>query len=381
MKVFANYGWFFAKIPNDLAARALSADAGVTRADYFDQSLTHPVPDGVSAAGTTVHLRFAGLNASQFDPKARSTYSTETLVGWQWEAAPGLSVGANYQRRRYGRVLEDIGTAPLVAYLLSPESLSSVEYFVTNPGTNTPVTNPFSSAISFDNPVHEYDAVTLSADKRFSGGWSVQSSYQWSRLWGNFEGFFRNDNGQSDPGITSLFDFPTNDPTYVSLGAPLGFRGDIRFLGAAGNGPLPNDRTHTVKLSGQRQFGFGLNAGVNFVLQSGAPLTAMAANPVYDSAGEIPETPRGAGMQTEQGFRTRTPWQTSTDVHADYGFKLGGTRRIVALIDAFNLFNQQRVAAYDYYTEIGFQVPNPNFGRVIAYQNPRTIRLGARFEF
>jgi outer membrane receptor protein involved in Fe transport len=86
-------------------------------------------------------------------------------------------------------------------------------------------------------------------------------------------------------------------------------------------------------------------------------------------------------MQTEQGFRTRTPWQTSTDVHADYGFKLGGTRRIVALIDAFNLFNQQRVAAYDYYTEIGFQVPNPNFGRVIAYQNPRTIRLGARFEF
>jgi outer membrane receptor protein involved in Fe transport len=115
MKVFANYGWFFAKIPNDLAARALSADAGVTRADYFDPNLTQPVPDGVPAAGTTVHLRFAGRSASDFDPNARSTYSTETLVGWQWEAAPGLSLGLNYQRRRYGRVLEDIGTAPLVA--------------------------------------------------------------------------------------------------------------------------------------------------------------------------------------------------------------------------------------------------------------------------
>ena len=33
--------------PNDLAARALSADAGVTRADYFDAALTQPVPDGV----------------------------------------------------------------------------------------------------------------------------------------------------------------------------------------------------------------------------------------------------------------------------------------------------------------------------------------------
>ena len=35
-KLFGNWGRFFAKIPNDLAARALSADAGVTRADYFD---------------------------------------------------------------------------------------------------------------------------------------------------------------------------------------------------------------------------------------------------------------------------------------------------------------------------------------------------------
>ena len=39
MKLFANYGRFFAQIPNDLAARALSADAGVSRADYFDAKL------------------------------------------------------------------------------------------------------------------------------------------------------------------------------------------------------------------------------------------------------------------------------------------------------------------------------------------------------
>ena len=35
-KLYANWGRFFAKVPNDLAARALSADAGVTRADYYD---------------------------------------------------------------------------------------------------------------------------------------------------------------------------------------------------------------------------------------------------------------------------------------------------------------------------------------------------------
>jgi outer membrane receptor protein involved in Fe transport len=383
MKLFANYGWFFAKIPNDLAARALSSDAGVTRADFFDANLTNPVQEGTLAAGTTVHLAFAGLSPSTFDPNARSTYSTETLVGAEWEAAPGLSLGARYIRRRYGRVLEDVGTAPMAAYFLIPRSqLSSVEYFVTNPSVNTPVSfqTELGSPISFENPIHEYDAVEFVANKRFSNRWSIQSSYRWSRLWGTFEGFFRNDNGQSDPGITSLFDFPTNDPTYVSLGRDLGFQGDIRYLGTAGAGPLPNDRRHDGKIYGNYQFPFGLNAGIGFLVSSGVPLTAFAANPVYDSSGEIPQSPRGAGMETEQGFRTRTPVQFSMDVRGDYRIPLGD-RHLVLLADFFNLFNNQRVTAYDFESEVGFQVPDPNFGRVISYQTPRTLRLGARFEF
>ncbi len=47
-KMYANYGRFYARIPNDLAARALSADDGVQRADYFDAGLTRPIPDGVA---------------------------------------------------------------------------------------------------------------------------------------------------------------------------------------------------------------------------------------------------------------------------------------------------------------------------------------------
>jgi hypothetical protein len=39
------------------------------------------------------------------------------------------------------------------------------------------------------------------------------------------------------------------------------------------------------------------------------------------------------------------------------------------------------VQDYDNYTEVGFQQENPNFGHVLAYQSPRSIRFGARFEF
>jgi hypothetical protein len=73
----------------------------------------------------------------------------------------------------------------------------------------------------------------------------MQASYRYARLRGTYEGFYRDDNGQSDPGITSLFDFPTNDPSYTSIGVPqFGFTGDVRFLGALGEGPLPLDRPH-----------------------------------------------------------------------------------------------------------------------------------------
>ncbi|MDO8630349.1 MAG: TonB-dependent receptor, partial [Phycisphaerales bacterium] len=115
-KVFGNWGRFYARIPNDLAARALSADAGISRFDFFDAALTRPVPNGVLAAGQTVHYVTAGLNAADIDPDSKSTYLDETLVGVEREIARGMSVGVRYIHRNMPRILEDIGTAPMVAY-------------------------------------------------------------------------------------------------------------------------------------------------------------------------------------------------------------------------------------------------------------------------
>ena len=380
-KVFGHWGRYFAKIPNDLAARALSADAGVTRADYFDAALTRPVPNGVTALGTEDHFLTAGLSAADFDPDSKATYSDEWLVGAEHELFPGINVGINYTHRNFGRVLEDVGTLPMIGYFLDDvPGGDSVEYFITNPDSDTPIAGTFASPIAFEEAIHDYDAVTLTAEKRFANNWGLQSSYRWSRLHGTFEGFFRNDNGQSDPAITSLFDFPTNDPTYTAIGGPLeGFRGDIRFLGAAGAGPLPLDRPHQFKVFGNYMFPRGVNVGLGFTAQSGTPLTALAANPVYHNGGEIPETPRGAGFTTVDGFRDRTPWTQSLDLHVDYEIPLFGERSLRLVADVFNVFNTQEVTDYDNYTEAEFLVPNPDFGRVISYQAPRQLRIGARF--
>src|SRR5262249_57276535 len=113
-------------------------------------------------------------------------------------------------------------------------------------------------------------------------------------------------NGQSDPGITSLYDFPTNDPSYTSIGVPqFGYQGDIRYLGQSGI--LPLDRPHQVKVFGNYLFPMGLSLGAGLDLSSGAPLTPLAANPVYTNGGEIPPAPRGSGIQTIAGLKHGTP--------------------------------------------------------------------------
>ena len=231
-----------------------------------------------------------------------------------------------YVHRDIGRVLEDVQPYPVVATSLGLPGAATTNYLLTNPGPETPVVQDIPGAtVSFESPVHDYNAIEVTANRRLANRWSLTSSYRWSRLTGNFEGFFRNDNGQSDPGISSLYDYPTNDPTYATIGAAqFGYTGDIRFLGAAGIGPLPLDRTHDMKAYGTYAFGMGLNLSAGLEVLSGAPLTAFAAHPIYDAGGEIPLTVRGAGFQTSDGFRTRTPWTKPVNAGVLYNLKAGG---------------------------------------------------------
>src|SRR5688572_22953901 len=174
-KLYANYGVFYARIPNDLAARALSADDGVQRADYFDAGLTRPIPNGVATqvpggGVITQHLLGAGVGADVIDPDAKLSYKDEFVLGYEYEVVANTSLGARYIRRTIGRVLEDVAAAPMVAYELGLPGIETVEYILTNPSPDTPTIAPQLGA-SFEDPIHNYDAVELTLDRRYSGKW------------------------------------------------------------------------------------------------------------------------------------------------------------------------------------------------------------------
>ena len=388
-KLYGNFGIFYARIPNDLAARALSADDGVQRADYFDAQLTRPIPDGVAtqvpgSGVITQHLQQAGVGASLIDPNAKLSFKREFVLGYEFEVMSNTSLGARYIRRNIGRVLEDVAAAPMVSYDLG--LTTGVDYILTNPSADTEVLFP-ELGVRFEEPVHNYDAVELTLDRRFSGKWQGTASYRWSRLHGTFEGFYREDNGQSDPGITSLYDFPTNDPSYSTIGRQFGYTGDIRFLGELGQGPLPLDRPHQIKVYGNYSATDNFALGLALNGSSGKPLTPLAANPNYHNGGEIPLGPRGSGIETIDGFKTRSPFEFQADAQASYNLRFGD-RRITLLADVFNLFNLRRAVDYDAWSDLAFETSNPDFGKPIsqltagpAFQAPLMLRIGARFEF
>ncbi len=361
-----------------------------------------PIPDGVPTVdpttGTVItqHFQRQGVGADTIDPNAKLSYVREFVLGYEREIAPNTTFQVQWINRRIPRVLEDVANCPVVAYDLNATTKAacgSVEYILTNPTSATPINpdllaaDPEFSVVKFDNPVHKYDAVEFLLNRRFSDHWFLSGSYRYSKLRGNYEGFYREDNGQSDPGITSLYDFPTNDPTYTSLGSAFGYQGDIRYQGATGT--LPLDRPHQFKLQGNYALDNGLSFGMNFYVQSGRPLTALAANPNYGNAGEIPLTPRGAGFMTVDGFKTRTPVESQLDLQASYGIKVAGSRRLTLLADFFNVLNTKTVLEYNDFATLSFGGgPNPDFGTPTSgnvsgpqFQSPFMMRVGARLEF
>jgi hypothetical protein len=391
-KIYGSFGRFYARMPNDLAARALSVDNLISRADYYDPALTQPIAFGVvtqvpGGSAVTNHFIPGSTSPDTIDPNIKMSYANEFMLGFEAEALPLTTFGVRYIHRDIGRVLEDVQTAPYVPYYNGDPAVT-YNYFLTNPSSATQVTPAVPGyTITFPDPVHRYNAVEFTAERRLSNHWSATASYRWSRLRGNYEGFYNNLIGQSDPGITALFDFPANDPSYTALGAALGLPGDIRYL-ADPNGILSLDQPHAAKLYGTYEYR-GVNFGVAFNAHSGLPLTPLAYSPAYGE-NDIPAAPLGSGIQTIDGFESRTPFQTSTDLQASYTFPMTGRSRVTVLADVFNLFNQQTTLLYDTFTEQAQNIANPDFGQPVSqiagvfgpqFADPRAMRIGVRIGF
>ena len=355
-------------------------------------------PSGVSTSIQSATAILAGTKLG---------YSDEHLIGFEQQFSHNFVLSLRYQDRRIKRIVED-------AALVAPESADffGQAYFIGNiNSTLDAATNPISRHFTpggtppaacdpnlvnsdlgvcylplgangqpagdfvpdgvpdgFPNPTHIYKAFEIELNKRFSDNWQLLSNWRIASLRGNFEGHFRNDNGQTDPAISSLFDFT---------------EGEFNLLGDQNaTGPLNTDRRHLFNIyptySFSRDNGFmrqlaGLTLGLGIHGESGVPINKFLAHPIYTNAGEIPVGGRGA--------LGRTAWFVRGDLHADYKWNLNESQKMVFVADFFNVTNNRRVRRPNEFAQLSGGITNVDFLKPRNFYLPFNMRLGLRFEF
>lgn len=217
----------------------------------------------------------------------------------------------------------------------------------------------------YPNVQRNYQAVEFEVNKSFSNNWQMVANFRVGHLVGNYEGAFRNDNSQSDPGISSLFDL--TDGQLGLLGSQLGI------------GSLNTDRRYVLNIlpsyTISRGFAKNLVLGTNVNVESGVPLTSLAAQEIYGNAGEVPIHGRG-----DLG---RSPVTGTVDAHLEYPIKFGESKQLKFSFDAFNIANMRRSILSTQGIDLGFAVPNLDFNNHVplTFAPPFSARMGAMFTF
>jgi len=385
-KFFANWGRFYEKVPSDISVRAFSFESSAIGGLYKDPGIGAP-PNLATAnyiPGGKITLQGGPDALTLINPGTRAQYQDEVVGGYEREFGKGYTFSGRFVYRELKRILEDISGINVTQSLAG----SNQQYVISNPSASLDIFrngNPCTSGPTcdlntgftlgggdlgsdgqpdgFSNPSRVYKAMELIVSKRFAANFQVYASYRLSKLYGNFEGSFRNDNAQSDPNISSLFDFTNTD-------------GLLGFQQAAGI--LPNNRTHQAKIYSNYAWK-SFNFGASWVIQSGNPLTPLGAHPAYQNAGEIPLQPRGS--------LGNLPVTFPLDLHGDYTYKIGEKKRIKAVADLFNVGNQTRATAINTWTQLSGGTTNPDYLKpgtnvfAYPYQTPFYARLAIRFEF
>jgi hypothetical protein len=375
-KLYANYAQFIeTPIPLDINVFASGGDVrtdknfNVNRLNAPAGSLIVP---GVSTGA--INLR---LDEEPPDPGLKPQSIREFTAGVEYEIGGEVVLGTRGIYRAMVNVVEN-GSFD-----------DGDTYFIFNPGRLGPGTveeaacegDPAAGRAPqcFGRAQRFYRAIEFTARKRFTNNFQFIASYVFSSLIGNYEGLFRNDNGELDPNITSLF--------------------DLQSLLTNSYGRLPNDRPHQFKFNGSYRTPWKLLLSGNFYAQSGVPFNELIPHPIYGNNQSFGERRGTAIVPTvaadDLGFPNivesiggdRTPTTYNVDLGVYYPIRVGEGKELRLSGDWFNVFNSQRAVTLDQTFSITSgvagvpNVQNPFWGSALLIQAPSSFRFGAKFTF
>ena len=359
--------------------------------------------------GTNCRINSDGVatpTESTVSKSLKSQSVDEYIIGAERRFGGGWSAGLYYTRTRLNTALEDAAIDAAINNYCAAEKISGCssiwsgfhQYVLLNPGQGATVTlsDPINGEktlrtvefsaeeLGLPRAQRNYDAVTFKVDRAFDGLWSLSGSYTWSRLFGNYEGSVKSDNGQTDAGLTTDFDQPGLTDGTLGLS--------------------PNHRRHNLKLYGSYQLTDWLMVGANLSATSPRKFGCIGRIPAsidafgqfygaegfycnVNSSGEVITDERipvnvnnPVATLTPRGSVFESDWLTQTNL--SFVFRLpteafeGDFR-----VDLFNIFNQEAELDFEERGTLGNGRPNLRYRQTSRYQAPRSVRLqlGLRF--
>jgi len=364
-RLYASYGWFYQQLPNILANRVFGGLVNVARS-YRNSDCATPVLIGGESKERSVNgnpteyctdfnTATTGLTAGTVVPRLKGMYLQRFTLGYDQEVVEDLVVGVKWQHDDLGRAVEDVSTNGGLNFVLANPgegvsasdiarqestcaSLQEQFQEINDKNPDDPQRDVLAREINrcnfladafkkvgglFNKPVRNYDAWFLTVTKRFARNWTLQASYIYSRLIGNYDGFVDRTTGAVNLGVASTYDIPE--------------------LVRNSYGPLWNNIPHQVKFDGYYMFDLKkagrLTLGLNFRYQSGTPISVFADNNRYAGLFAVYVIPRGAGGRLEPNY--------FANLGISYAYPLPGEVELEFTARLVNLTNSRAVLRVD----------------------------------
>ena len=393
-KVYANAGRYHLAIPSNVAIRGASASTYYSEYYTYTGVAANGTPTGITQLGSRAYLN--GEDGTTPDPKTVAAknidayYQDEYILGFDKAINENWSFGAKATYRKLKSSIDDFcDSRPFESYAerngidISNASLPGCYLF--NPGksntflvdvgggqyvpfklTKDDFTSPPPGNVPFPDLKRSYYSLDLYLEHHFADSWYGRVDYTFSRSYGNSEGQLKSDIGQLDPSVTQDWDAPE--------------------IMQYANGPLPNDRTHQLKAYGYWQATPEWLLGGNLAVATGRPKNCIGVDPV--DAIQYGASYFECGFQpSPRGSKGRLPYTWNLDLNAEYRPLWAGDKQPLAFTaTVFNVVGSQRPVGQIDVGETGtvangVPVVSDDYRRPIAFQNPRYVRLGVRYDF
>lgn len=399
LKVFGNAGRYYIPVASNTNIRA----SGV---EFIEESFFYV--GGINedtGAPTSVGAQIGptNLNGSKVPPSPESVaseslepmYQDEYILGIQNQFTEDLTLGVRGIYREVNNGMDDHCSYGPYQNWAADQGYTNFDYHVVapcqiiNPGKDVTlafdnndtgtITSNTIAASYFDLPEYErsYQALEFFGQLR-GDNFNLNASYTLSKTEGNVEGYVNSGLGQADAGLTQDFD---------------------NFLFEKGaNGPLPNDRTHVIKMFGNYDFTDEFSVGGNLLVMSGRPISCLGFVDLNDP--DLTAADRGQlaaysassfFCANEDGTKTlrnrgdfgRTDWTYTVDMQLAYKpARFDGN--VGFYIDIQNLLDTHDVLQVNERSQKGTSAApeyNPDFLQPTGFQAPRRITFTARYNF